>query len=68
MLVLTRRIKESIVLYLSDGQQINFKLLDIGDSRIKIGIEAPADVNITRKELLLRSCNEVNNNNQDFIS
>ena len=47
MLILTRKRGESIVI---DGK-IEIKVTDISDEKIKLGIEAPADTKIYRKEL-----------------
>lgn len=47
MLILNRKIGESIIL----DDNIEIKILEIQDGKIKIGIEAPKDVNIVRKEI-----------------
>ncbi len=47
MLILNRKVGESIVL----GDNIEVKILDIQDGKIKIGIEAPKDISILRKEV-----------------
>ena len=47
MLILNRKIGESIIL----GDDIEVKILEVQDGKIKIGIEAPEDVNILRKEV-----------------
>lgn len=47
MLILTRKKEESILI----GKQIAVKVLDIEGERVKIGIEAPKDMKILRKEL-----------------
>lgn len=47
MLVLNRKLGESIIL----GDNIEIRILDITDGKIKIGIEAPRDVSILRKEV-----------------
>lgn len=47
MLILNRKIGESIIL----GDYIEVKILDIQDGKIKVGIEAPRDVTILRKEV-----------------
>jgi len=49
MLVLTRRIKESIQI----GDHIEVKILAIEGDQIKLGIEAPLSVEIHRKEVYL---------------
>ena len=48
MLVLTRRENESIFI----GDNIKVILLELKRDRIKIGIEAPANVRILRDELV----------------
>lgn len=47
MLILNRKIGESIIL----GDDIELKILEVQDGKIKIGIEAPKDVTILRKEV-----------------
>lgn len=47
MLVLNRKPGESIIL----GDNIEIRILDIQDGKIKIGIEAPREINILRKEV-----------------
>lgn len=48
MLVLKRKTGESIII----GEDIEIKVVDIGDGRVKIGIEAPKSVEIMRKEVI----------------
>lgn len=47
MLILTRKKDESIII---DGN-IEVKVIEIGDGKIRIGIEAPKEIEILRKEL-----------------
>jgi len=47
MLILSRKIGESIII----DDKIEVKVLEIVDGKIKIGIEAPKDVTIHRKEV-----------------
>lgn len=49
MLVLARKQEESIML----GKDIEIKILSIEEDRVKIGISAPKDVEIYRKEVYL---------------
>ena len=49
MLVLTRRIQESIQI----GDHIEVKILAIEGDQIKLGIEAPLSIEIHRKEVYL---------------
>ena len=50
MLVLTRKVSESIVVELN-GRQILIKCLSCDSGRIRIGIEADKDVRIVREEI-----------------
>ncbi|SDJ91197.1 carbon storage regulator CsrA [Natronincola ferrireducens] len=47
MLVLSRKLEESIML----GKDIEIKILAIEDDKVKLGISAPKDVDILRKEI-----------------
>lgn len=49
MLVLTRKLNESIVLTLPDGAQITVQLTGLGSGRAQLGINAPSDVVIQRE-------------------
>lgn len=49
MLVLTRREDESIMI----GDDIEIKCLDIRESQVKLGIVAPKNVPVHRKEVFL---------------
>jgi len=49
MLVLTRKEDESIMI----GDSIEVKLLDVKDHQVKIGIAAPKDIAVHRKEVYL---------------
>ncbi len=46
MLILTRRIGESIVI----GNDITIQILDVG-AQVKLGIEAPKDISVHRAEI-----------------
>lgn len=48
MLILTRKNGESIVI----GEDIELKVLEVYDGRVKIGIDAPKDIRVLRKEVL----------------
>jgi carbon storage regulator CsrA len=48
MLVLTRKVEESIVI----GDNIVVKVIAIENGNVKLGIEAPKDVSIIRDELV----------------
>lgn len=49
MLVLTRGLKQQIVI---DGGLVTVTVLEIHGGRVRIGIEAPSEVSVRRKELL----------------
>ncbi|MBX9974391.1 carbon storage regulator CsrA [Cytobacillus firmus] len=49
MLVLTRRLKESIMV----GDNIEISILSIEGDQVKLGISAPKNVDIHRKEIYL---------------
>jgi carbon storage regulator len=51
MLVLGRRVGESIII----DENIEVVILGIEGSQVKVGINAPKDINIARKELLTRN-------------
>lgn len=56
MLILTRRISESIMI----GDNIKIITLEIKGNQIKLGIEAPKDISIHRQEIYDRILNEKN--------
>ena len=60
MLVLSRRVNESILL----GGEIEITLLSIEGDRIRLGIDAPKNVRIFRKELI----DEVKDINQEALT
>ena len=64
MLVLTRRIGESIMI----GPDIEVKILGVQRNQVKIGIGAPADVDIVREELLEDRDERSNSNQPDSPS
>lgn len=47
MLVLTRKIMESVVI----GDEIEVFILEIKGDRVRLGIKAPRDVSVHRKEI-----------------
>ena len=47
MLVLTRKIKETIII----NDDIELKILDVNGSQVKIGINAPRKYQVWRKEI-----------------
>lgn len=52
MLVLTRKVEEKTFLILPNEQRIEIKILGVHrDGSVKLGIQAPNDVTILRKEV-----------------
>lgn len=49
MLVLNRKIGEAIII----GEDIEITILEVEENRVKIGIDAPRDINILRKEIYI---------------
>ncbi len=49
MLVLKRKLDESVII----GDSIEVKILDIKGDYVKIGISAPLDISVHRKEVYL---------------
>lgn len=49
MLILSRRIHESIII----EDNVKIKILDIQKNHVRIGIEAPKDIPVNRKEVWL---------------
>jgi carbon storage regulator len=47
MLILSRKINESIMV----GEDIEIKVVDVSNRTIKLGIEAPKDIAVHRKEV-----------------
>lgn len=54
MLILTRRINESILI----GDDTRITILGTNGGQVKIGIDAPRDINIVREELLSKGNGE----------
>ena len=52
MLVLTRRVGESILIELPSGEQVSVTMLGIKGNQVRIGTDAPDDIKILREELL----------------
>ena len=53
MLILTRKLNEKIFI----GEDIALVIVGIENNRVKLGIDAPADVTILREEILDKSKN-----------
>ncbi|HOA82071.1 MAG TPA: carbon storage regulator CsrA [Defluviitaleaceae bacterium] len=56
MLVLTRRIGETVVI--GEGFNTSFTVLGINGNQVKIGVNAPRDVPILRQEIAIKIINE----------
>jgi carbon storage regulator len=54
MLVLTRRTRQSIMI----GDEIELSVLSVSGEKVRIGIEAPNEVKVFRKEVYLRIAGE----------
>ena len=52
MLILTRRIGESLIIELPTGEQIEVAVLGVKGNQVRIGTQAPSDLTIMREELL----------------
>ena len=59
MLVLTRRTKQSIMI----GDDIELSVLSVSGEKVRIGIDAPDDVPIFRKEVYVRIEDERSDSN-----
>jgi carbon storage regulator len=59
MLILTRRVGESIFIETPAGERIQVTVLGVNGNQVRIGTDAPDDVNIVREELLERLQAEV---------
>ena len=55
MLILTRRVGESIIIETPAGERIEVTVLAVKGSQVRIGTQAPEDVRIVREELLARA-------------
>lgn len=62
MLVLTRKINESVII----GDNIEIVIVDVYRNRVRIGINAPAEIAIHRKEIY-RMVRKVQNGNSGKI-
>jgi carbon storage regulator len=54
VLILTRRVGESIIIETPAGEQITVTVLGVKGNQVRIGTDAPDDINIVREELLAR--------------
>ena len=66
MLILNRKIDEAIII----NENITIRILDIVDGKVKIGIDAPLEINILRQEVYdeVKAANQASiDNNQDVL-
>ena len=54
MLILTRRVGESIIIETPAGERIEVAVLGVKGNQVRIGTQAPGDIQIMREELLER--------------
>ena len=59
MLILTRRIGESIII----GDNVTVNILDIRGHQVRIGVEAPKDISVHRDEIYKRIQDEKDSGN-----
>jgi carbon storage regulator CsrA len=50
MLVLSRNVGEAITIRCPDGTEIELEVVSIGRWRVRLGITAPQEINVVRKE------------------
>ncbi|MCL1789555.1 MAG: carbon storage regulator [Oscillospiraceae bacterium] len=58
MLVITRKLNESIIIQAGDTK-IEIAVLDTAKDKVKIGVNAPREVEIVRKELIIAEASNV---------
>lgn len=51
MLLLTRRPQETIIVTTPDGTEIRFTIMGLKGNQVRLGIDAPKDVDIVREEI-----------------
>ncbi len=59
MLVLSRKRQQVVVIELPDDRKVTLVVIDIRGDKVRLGIDAPLDINVVRQELLERDQNEV---------
>jgi len=52
MLILTRRVGETIIIETPTGERIEVAVLGVKGSQVRIGTNAPDDIQILREELI----------------
>lgn len=55
MLVLTRKKNESLLI----GKDIEVKILSIANNSVRIGIDAPKEIDIVRREIVMPAITEL---------
>ena len=53
MLILTRNNDQGLIVTTSNGETIQFRILDVRRGKVRIGVSAPDDCKVLRDELLL---------------
>lgn len=64
MLILTRRIGETVVI--GDEGKISFTIIEINGSQVRIGINAPKEIPVHRQEIAMRIINEKLKNASEY--
>lgn len=58
MLVLKRKIGEAILITSKSGEQIEVKVSEISEGRVKLGIDADRSISVLRKEVVEQTKDE----------
>ncbi|MDR9433316.1 MAG: carbon storage regulator CsrA [Spiribacter sp.] len=61
MLILTRRVGETLII----GDDVSVTVLGVKGNQVRIGVEAPKDVSVHRKEIYERIRDEDENTSSD---